>query len=76
MSHFSNTFLRTPESNYPRKFGLGNIKIIWQFGALWKIRQPRGDAKVEELTAREETEGRGLRGVHEGHRNTVFHIFI
>ena len=45
-------------------------------GALWKIRQPRGDAKVEELTAREETEGRGLRGVHEGHRNTVFHIFI
>ena len=44
MNHFSNTFLRTPESNYPRKFGLGNIKIILQFGALWKIKQPRVDA--------------------------------
>ena len=73
MNYFSNTaFLRTPENNYAKKFGLGNIMIILQFEALWWIGQPRGGAKVE---AHEETEGEGLRGVREGHGNTVFQIF-
>lgn len=44
-------------------FGLGNMKIILQFGALWGIGQPRGDAKVEELTKPEETEEEVLGGV-------------